>query len=508
MGKVTLTLMVITIISKATGFLRDALFAAFFGTGAIQDIYVASQTVAAVSFSFLFLSIQSTFIPMYNTIYEKHGRDDADRFTSNLTNTMVLIATVVVALCLVFMPGIIHLVASGFTGEKFDQAVLFTRIVIFQIYFSALNGSMIGYLNNQGNFITPATTGILMNMVLVVFAFLSAKTGNMFLLAVGSVASMGMQYVFFPSALKKTGYRHRLLLDPTNPRIKESLSIAVPAMFSVLVNDISIIIDKSIATSLVPEGGASALNYANTLFMLIQGVVIVSIITATYPKMTRLAHLENPAPFKRILNRSLVSGLLLVIPATLGLMVFVSPIVRLFFQRGEFNALSTQMTAGALFWYAPGLIGLMFSQVFVRAFYALNDTKTPLKISAIQVAIDVSLNFILSYFFGLNGLAASTMVGNVLGAIILGYALRKKMGSLGLSYTIKNTIKITLASLVMAVIAYLLFQSLPSALGETLRLLFVVFLAALIYLVLILFAQIDFVRKTVNKIYHARRHRR
>lgn len=504
MGKVTVTLMVITIISKMTGFLREALFANFFGTSDIQDIYVVSQTVAAISFSFLFLSIQSTFIPMYNNIYERHGRKDADRFTSNLTNSMILVATGIVALFYIFMPAIIKMVAVGFTGEKFEQAVLFSRIVVFQIYFSAINGSMIGYLNNMGNFITPATTGIIMNMVLVVFAYLAARTGNMYILALGSVCSMGLQYIFFPRALKKTGYKHAFILQPKHPHIRESLSIAIPAMFSVLVNDISIIIDKSIATGLVPVGGASALNYANTLFMLIQGVVIVSIITASYPKMTRLAQKQDSNPFKNIINQSLISGLVLVIPACVGLMIFVKPIVRLFFQSGQFSELSTEMTAGALFWYAPGLIALMFSQVFIRAFYAKNDTKIPLVLSAVQVLLDVILNFVLSILFGLNGLAASTMLGNVAGALLLGLALRKKMGSLGLSYTIKNCLKICLASAIMGLSTKFIFDALTPFISEGPRLIIVVFLAALIYAIAILFCKLDPVVKTLNKFYHKR----
>lgn len=506
MGSVTFQLMVITIISKLTGLIREVSFAKFFGTGMVTDIYVVSESITAMAFSFLFMSIQTTFIPMYNKVLTKRGRQEADYFTANLANTLVLIAAIISGVGFVFMPQIMHLVAAGFEGEKLNQAVLFTRIVLFRILFSAFNGAFISYLNNYNNFLTPATTGIIMNVVMIFFSYLTAKTGNLLLLAVGSIFAVAIQYSFFPRALRHAGYRHRLLLKPNSPAIRESLSIAVPAMFSILVNDISIIVDKAIATSIVPNGGASALNYANMIFMMVQGVVIVSIVTASYPGMSRAAQKENLQPFKRVIHHSLVHGMVLILPAVVGMMLFAQPIVRLFYERDQFTATSTLLTTGALFWYTPGLIGLLCSQIFIRAFYALHDTKTPLLISTVQVAVDITLNFILSYFFGLNGLAASTMVGNLVGAVMLGTVLRKKSGRLAFRSLFKSVSKITVASALMGVVALFVFHGLPLG-SETLRLLLTILVGAMVYLICILFAQIPEVRQLVNQIYH-RLHRR
>lgn len=501
MGSITFQLMVITIISKFTGLIREVSFAKFFGTGMITDIYVVSESITAMAFSFLFMSIQTTFIPMYNKVLTNSGRREADRFTSNLTNTIVLLAAIISAVGFLFMPQIMRLVAAGFQGEKFDQAVLFTRIVLFRILFSALNGAFISYLNNYNNFLTPATTGIIMNVVMIFFSYLTAKTGNLLLLAFGSIFGVAVQYMFFPGALRRTGYRHQFLLQPNAPAIRESLAIAIPAMFSILVNDISIIVDKAIATSIVPNGGASALNYANMIFMMVEGVVIVSIVTASYPGMSRAAQQDDLRPFKRVIHHSLVHGMVLIIPAVVGMMLFSQPIVRLFYERDQFTATSTLMTAGALFWYTPGLIGLLCSQVFIRAFYALHDTKTPLLISAVQVAVDITLNFILSHFFGLNGLAAATATGNLVGAVILGWVLRKKCGRLEFRSLFRSVAKVVAASAIMGFLTLFVFHGLAPA-KETIRLLLTVLVGALVYLVVILFAQIPEVRQLVNQAYH------
>lgn len=500
MGSVTFTLMVITLISKITGAFREMVFGSFFGTNDIKDIYVISQSIAALSFSFLFMSIQSTFIPMYNNVLRKDGRTSADRFTSNMTNTIVAICTVVVALFYIFMPQVVRVVAAGFTGEKFEQTVSFTRVVIFQIYFSAMNGTMIAYLNNKGNFRVTATTGIIMNVVLMLFSYLTVKTGNMYVLAIGSIASMGLQYIFFPLALRRQGYRHRMVFSPFDPDIRSSLEIAVPAMFSILVNDLSIIVDKTIATTVATNGGASALDYANKLFMIVQGVVIVSITTVTLPRMSRAAG-DSLKKLKRIMNESLVIGLLLVVPATVGMMLFSEPIVRLMYERNAFTADSTIVTAGALFWYAPGLVALMFNGIFLRAFYALNDTKTPLIISIINVAVDISLNFILSSFMGLNGLAASTMIGNAFSAIALLVMLRRKIGLLGMRAFFVTLLKISGATALMGLSTLFVFRSL-TMFSSNPRLLVTVLVGAIVYTVAIVFAGIPEVRRLVNRTYH------
>ena len=171
--------------------------------------------------------------------------------------------------------------------------------------------------------------------------------------------------------------------------------------------------------------------------------------------MSRAAQKEDLHPFKRVIHHSLVHGMVLIIPAVVGMMLFAQPIVRLFYERDQFTATSTLMTTGALFWYTPGLIGLLCSQIFIRAFYALHDTKTPLLISAVQVAVDITLDFLLSYFFGLNGLAAATMVGNLVGASIMGWVLHKKYGRFEFRSLFLSIAKVVAASALMGLITFL-----------------------------------------------------
>ena len=499
MGSITAQLMLVTLLSKCSGLLREMIFGAAFGTSMIKDIYVVSEATTAVLFGFLFMSIESCFIPMYNRIRNAEGRESADAFTANLTHILLLLTTIIIVLGIFFMGPIIRMMAKGFSGERFTQTVAFARIEIFGLYFAAMNCCFISYLNIYNNFMTPATTGILLNLVTIIFAILSAKLNNLYLLAVGAVVSTGLQYVFFPGAVRKTGYRHRLRLDFHDPYVREILRMALPVMLSVVVSDLSIIIDKTIATTVATEGGVSALDYGVKIYQLAYGIIIVSIVTAMFPRMSRMGQANDLRALKAITVRSITTGLLLVVPATVGLMLYATPVVRLFFERGAFTALSTAMTAGALFWYAPMLIALMFSSIGTRAFYSIGDTRTPVHISMLQVGINIVLNLILSRFFGINGLAAATSISSFCTAFLTLAFLRRHLGSLPMQNLAKSFIKMSGAAALMAYLSYQVFRALHQT---NLALFAAIFFAILIYMVLLLFLNIPEVKHLVNAAYH------
>lgn len=502
MGSITAKLMLITIFSKITGLLREMIFGAAFGTSAIKDIYVISESLMAISFGFLFVAIETCFIPIYNKVLHESGRAEADRFTANLTNLLMILATVIIVLAFIFMEPLVKIVASGYTGEKFTQTVYFSRLTVVEIYFRAAFVCMISYLNTNDDFVTPALSGILSNISFVVFALLSARHQSLELLAFGTVISNGIRYVFFPRAAKRAGYRHRLLANPHDPNIQKALAIALPVMMGIVVNDLAIIFDKTIATTVAVNGGVSALDYADKIYQLIYGIVTVSVVTAAYPKMSRFGQSQQLNALKRTTTSSIVACLAMVIPAAIAVMAFVNPVVRAFYQRGAFTAESTFMTAGALFWYAPGLIATVFTNLLTRTFYALNDTKKPFYISMFIVAVNIMLNLILSAFFGLNGLAAATMIGNFTNAALLMAILHRKIGKLHFRHILISSAKIIAASGVMVSISLSLFKLLTGLIRELPALAVTAVFGALLYGIILLFTGIPEVKRLANQLYH------
>lgn len=498
MGSITVQLMFITILSKLSGFIRESIFAALYGAGPVKDIFVTSTTIASMAFGFLFVSLESCFIPIYNKVRKEKGREQADLLTANITNVIILLVTGIILFCFLLMKPIVSLVAAGFQGQQFEEAVKFSRIVIFELYFWASFGFMVPYLNIYGNFRVPASIGILMNVILILALFLSARFNSLLVLALGGVASEGLKFIFFPRALRKAGYKHRFFVDFKDPYVKEAVTMAIPVMISILVNDISVIIDQSMASYLMPVGGVSTINYANMVNQIIYGVVIVSIMTATYPRMSGLAQEGEMDKLKKLTLRSINIGLILVIPAAIGLMFFARPVISLFFERKAFDAESARLTAQILFCYAPGLIALVFTSIFNRLFYALSDTKSPVKIAGVQVGVAVILNFILSRFLGLMGLAIATTVGNYIGVLLLYKSLRGKIGSLNFRANVISFLKIMGISLVMGFIAHWAYGVLPFS--GNLKLLVSVIIGALTYTGLVLVSGIPEVAYLVDSL--------
>lgn len=151
MGSIAFQLMVITIISKFTGLFREVFFGAVFGTSIIKDIYVITNSLTAILFSYLFVSTQTTFIPMYNNVLSKKDRKAADHFTANLTNTLVLLAGLVILLTWIFADPLARIIAPGFSPENIAKTADFLRIVVVGILFSAINAAPISYLNIYDN---------------------------------------------------------------------------------------------------------------------------------------------------------------------------------------------------------------------------------------------------------------------------------------------------------------------------------------------------------------------
>ena len=194
--------------------------------------------------------------------------------------------------------------------------------------------------------------------------------------------------------------------------------------------------------------------------------------------------------------------MLLVIPATIGMMALAVPIIKLVYQRGAFDNKSVIVTASMLIAYAPFVIFQSFSDVIDKGFYAVGDSKSPVIIVVIQQIINVIFNFILINFFGIQGLALSTTISAGAGAILMLMKFRKNFGRINFKSSLKSLIKITLLSIIMGLIALSLYEKLSVNMSYLPSLFISIIIAGLFYIVTILLARIPEVMKMVNHLYH------
>ncbi len=498
MKKTAFLLMIFTIFSKIFGFARDITLAYFYGTSNISDVYLISTTIPLVIFSFIGTGINTGYIPMYSKIQNIRGTKEANRFTSNLVNFLIVICTIIFILGFLFANQIVKVFASGFQGDTLALTVKFTRISLFGIYFMGLIYIFNGFLQLKENYIIPALVGFPLNIFIIASIFLSSKT-NVVVLSIGSVIAAASQLILvLPFAYKK-GYRYKFILDIKDEHIKNMVYIALPVIIGVSVNQINTLVDRTIASQ-ISVGGISALNYANRLNGFVQGIFVLSIATVMYPMISKMAAENNMTGFKKSVSEAISSINLLVLPTTIGAMIFAEPIVRLLFGRGAFDANAISMTSYALFFYSIGMIGFGLREILSRTFYSLQDTKTPMINAAIAMTINIILNIILSKFLSIGGLALATSISAIFCTVLLFTSLRKKIGSFGMKSITISFIKILCASLAMGVIAKVSYNALLKNVNANFSLILSIGIGAITYFAIIYFMKIEEVDVIVNAI--------
>lgn len=474
-------LMVITLFAKVLGLIRELIFAYFLGTSAVKDIYVIAALVPLLLSNFIAGTVTSAFIPRYHAIRRDRGAEEAGAFTANLVNVLFLLSLVIVVLVAVFAEPITGLMARGWSQDQVKEGAVYVQIMVISLIIISVHSPFNGYLNIHDDFRSPALTVAINNIVLIIFCFIAARTGQWLLLAVGFVVAYLLQHLHFIPALRKTGYRHRMLLS-VDDNIRGFLKLSLPMLLSVAAADFAQIIDKMIATTLFEIGGASSLDYASKLITMVSGIFIASIITAIYPKLSQLAQKQDRGEFKEEVASSIEMLCYLIVPIIIGMAVLAEPIIQLVFQRGSFTGQDSLVVGGLLRYYSPSLLGEAIFIFITRVFYSINDTRIPIRIMLVQVAVDIPLNFILSSLIGINGLALSSSLGALAAGAFGLYCYKKRFVRIGLQKISLTLVKIATASAIMGLACYFLYGGLP-ALSLYLRLPLVILAGMLVYFV-------------------------
>lgn len=508
MGQTTLMLMFITIISKIFGFLREAVMASYIGASDLKSIYTTANTLPVVIANFVAVGIISGFIPIYNKAKNEEGEEAAEEFTSNVFNILMVFALVAVVIGMVFARPFSKLLSPDLDGAYLDLATNYTRIMMFAVFAYLYSAVFRGYLNLKGNFFDPAITGIIMNVVIIAFTILTGITDNPYYLIIGALLGNTLQYILFPRATRKLGYKHKKVLDFKNKYVRNLILISIPIIISSAAGEISIIVDNSMASAFFGKAAISKLFYSKTMLTMITGVITISVTTALFPKIAELGQLGKIDQMKERISSSVVSTMLLIIPASIGMAVLSEPIIGVVFERNAFTRNDTIIVAALLTAYAPNNIFQSIVDVVDRGFYAVGDSKTPVIVVLIQQFLNVIFNLVLIKFFGIEGLAYATVLSTAIGTVLMLFQFRKKFGSFNFKSSLISLVKISLATVVMALVAYFTNKALAGVAPRIVALFVAIILAMIVYGFLILLARIPEVMDMVNRLYHKHKRRK
>lgn len=451
--KTAFILMIIILTSKVTGFLRDIVLGQIFGAGNVTDAYLTALNIPVVLFDGISASLGTTFIPMYFSIKDKMGQEEVNKFTSNILNIITGLSIIFIIIGLIFTPYIVKIFAMGFKGEVLDLTISYSKILLFSMIFIAANGLISSFLIASGDAYISGLVTIPFNIFAILAIFLGSIT-NSYMMVYGTLFAYIAQLVFQIPFLKKKGYKHRFIIDLKDENIKKILYLIVPVFLGSYVNQINTVVNRTLASTL-ESGTITALNYANKLNMFAVGILVISLSTVLYPVLSKLASENKFKAFKYNLSKSLNIIIITMVPVMIITMVLSNPIIKMLFEKGSFDSRATYLTSTALFYYSIGIVAYGLRDILSKAFYSLQDTKTPVRNASISVIVNVILSIVLVKYMQIGGLALAGSLSAVIATLLMLVSLRKKIGKLGLKSTIITFVKVVISSLIMGYVIHI-----------------------------------------------------
>jgi putative peptidoglycan lipid II flippase len=403
-----------TLASRLLGFVRDSMIAALLGAGPVADAFLAAfQLVNVIRRLLTEGGLNSSLVPAWLRMRDTEGAVAAAAFAGRVLGTVTAALFAGALLLAVLMPLVITVLAPGFTGEETLQlAVDNARLMLPYLAFAGPVAVMMALLNAQGRFALTAFSPLLFNLALIavmivqmVFRQDAVHAAQVLAATVGIAGLLQLSIL----ALRRGGGIATPLRVSFDQEIRGFLAKAVPGMIASSTPQLLVVAGAIVASS--SPSSVSWLYFANRLVELPLGIVGVAMGTVLIPQMTRALRSDDPAAVSHAQSRGLELAVGLALPATLGLILLSEPVVRLLFEHGAFTATDTAATAHALMWLALGLPANVLTKALSPAFFAREDTLTPLVATLKGVVFALVLAVLLGHWFGASGVAAAIALG-------------------------------------------------------------------------------------------------
>jgi putative peptidoglycan lipid II flippase len=450
-----------TLLSRILGFVRDMVIANFFGAGMAADAFFVAFRLPNLWRRLVGEgSMTISFVPVYTDYLTQRSEEDASELTHiafTLAGTLLALLTI---LGVVFSPLLMRVIAPGWfidAPEKFQLTVVLNRIVFPYIFFMGLFALSMGILNSRRHFFAPSLAPVFLNicMILSVLLLVSRLKPPVLSLAIGVLAGGLIQLLFQIPFLCKKGITFRFNFDFRHPAIRRIGLLMVPGLIGTAVYQLNVFIDTMFA-SFLPGGSVSYLYFADRLMEFPLGIFAVAMGIAALPSLSELASRGRKEELSETVSFAFRLVSFISVPALVGLIALKTPIINLLFQRGVFDAHATQMTARALLCYSVGLWAIAGVRTVVPAFYALQDTWTPMKVALICLGANVVLNALLILPLEHAGLALATSLSSTLNLFLLSRKLREALGRIDLRKDIESLLLNFACSVPMGLAAYLI----------------------------------------------------
>ena len=461
---------VATGLSRIAGLVREVVAARYFGTsGAASAFTAAFQVPNLIRSLFADQALSAAFVPVFSELLEHKRRREALQLAAALLG---LILTVLSAITLVFA------LAAGVIMPLFlddpalnDLTTGLARVMAPIIVLLGVNGLVVGMLNAHDHFTIPALSPLLWNVVIIAALIgltpLLAPEDQIYAYAIGVLAGTAAQLAIAFPVLHRLHIPVRISLHWRDERIRRVLLLMLPVTIGLGLINFNLLINTFFGFRISDEA-PRAIDLAFRIYMLPQGMFSVAVATVLFPALSRLVARQDWEGLRRTQGNGIRQIALLLIPAAAITVALPEPIIRLVYQRGEFDAESTSLTAEALFWFSFSLPFSGFNLLLTRTFFSLQAPWTPTALAGLTLLVNVAVSAALYEPLGIAGVVLGTVVSTATMTAGQAYFLRRRIGGLELGTTLRTSAKILLAAVALGLVAYTVWYGLDQALGRSL----------------------------------------
>jgi len=465
--------MVINMLSRILGLVREMIIGSVFGASGMTDAYVSATKIPNF-FTTLFGegSLGTVFIPIYNRGLEEKGKEKTDEFVFSLLNLIIAFTSTMSVIMILFSKQILKITTGFADPERFEAANGLLKIVAFYFLFIALSGVVSSLLNNYKKFAVAASMGIVFNLVIIVGTLLLKNKMGIYGLGVAYLLSGVFQLLMMLPQFFQIMKTYKFIFNLKDPYVKEMFVLMVPTLIGIFGYQINEIVDNRFATML-PAGTASALNYASRLYLLPIGVFAISLSVVIFPTLSRAVVKNKRKKVRKVVQEGLAMLAFLIVPSSVILFGYAREIVTLVYKRGHFSNKAVTLTSETLQFYALGLLFFSTIHLLTRSHYVYKDRKLPVISSFIGIFTNILLDFLLYKQYRHVGLTFATSFAAMINFLILFVSLQRRyvrinvlkyiailvisLGGSLLSFTISKLVKVSFLGSLSIVVNLLVF---------------------------------------------------
>lgn len=477
---VMIVLMIVSLVSKVCGFVRDIVLSNVYGAGAVSDAYLTTLSIPDMVFDLLTHAVMMGFVPL---AIEKlnESRDELNRFSTSAFKCLFMVALFFSAFLAMFSDVIVHVLAPGFEGESRRLAISFLRIISVTLLFRSITSVFQSYLHVSKCFVPGAFLGITLDLSVILAIVISKRYDLIYLLPCGALfGAMAQTLLLFPFSIKN-GLRLKAGTHLFSKEIKGLLILSIPAVFASGLLHISNLFHRALASGMT-EGGITMLSNATKVSYSIENIIVASIATVLYPLFVEY-HLKGQMDMIRNAISDAINKLItFLLPASVGLAVLAEPIIDILFGRGEFTDANVRTTAFLMTLSVFGMLGLAVQALLTRALFAMKMIKLSVATSISLLVVYLGSSYVFSYFWGLHGLAFAIGFSYMAGGVLYYVLLNRVCGGINAKSTGLTLLKAAVASIVMAVGVLLVMKFAPFS--QTVKLVFSVGIGVILYFLL------------------------